>query len=333
MVTVGKHNSLLIIGTADSNNYRNDITYAERYKDVYNNYGDSPLTSAYETAYNAGAPHIFLMNCRQQYDILNIGNTLRETDFTYIVPISVMLSDEFDEPNTERRISYLEYLMEQIGAKNDSVFIATDKHASLYEDIDTFINDMNNISSIFKHKIRYPVVPENIIFLANNLYNYDYPNVLLGAVLCNTELSKYPSYDFGEAYFNLDSYENIDNWAYFQNHQLRSTTVENLINYQEQGNPLKIHYISRIIKAIKRELDFDIFIGKRYTEYQRLSVEQYLDKYLQSILGSMIYDYNIVSVRPYRSLEPMCIDIENVFEVWPLNCLEKVTLSKTVSVM
>jgi len=143
--------------------------------------------------------------------------------------------------------------------------------------------------------------------------------------------NKYPVYNFGEAYFLLDQFENIGNWAYFQNHNIRTTTVENLLNFKV-GGPDKIVFIARILKIMKRQLDFSEFIGKQYTEYRRLGIETKLNDYLEVLVNELIYDYDIKSVTAYRNPEPMTVDVENTFDVWPINCLEKVTVSKTVEV-
>lgn len=332
-VSVNKHTNMLIIGKAATNYARKQVVYAENYKDVLSAFGDSPLTDAFVTARSFGAPYVFLMNCRQNYDYLDIAITLKNADFSYIVPVSLLISDEFDEPKTERRISYIEYLLEQIGTVNDSVFIVTDKRADLYEDIDAFIEDMNKISNDFTYKRRRPAVRENIVFVANNLVQHDLANVPLAAALCTTPINEYPVADFGEAYFLLDQWEDIGNWAYFQNHTVRNTTVENLLNFELTGNPLKIVFISRIIKMLKRELDFNDFIGKQYTEYRRLNVRKRLEDYLGSLIKTVLYDYEIKAVKPYRhAAEPLSIDIHNVFDIWPVNCLEKVTVSNTVEV-
>lgn len=332
-ISVNKHNNMLIIGKAATNYARKQVVYADSYKNVLSAFGESDLTNAFLTAKNFGAPYVFLMNCRQNYDYLDIGVTLKAADFSYIVPVSIYLSDEFDDPKTERRISYIEYLMEQIGSVNDSVFIVTDKRADLYEDVDAFIKDMNLISTNFAQKRKVPAVKENIVFVANNLVDHEKANVPLTAALCVTPIDKYPVGKFGEAHFLLDQWENIGNWAYFQNHTVRNTTVENLLNFEVTGNPLKIVFISRIIKMIKRELDFHDFIGKQYTEYRRLNIRIRLEDYLESLVKSVLYEYKINAVKPYRNrTEPMSVNVRNVFDVWPVNCLEKVTVSNTVEV-
>ena len=332
-ITVNKHSNMLIIGRGATNKGRKQIVYAEKYNDVVKTFGDSDLTESFKIAKQLGAPYVFLMNCRQTYDYFDIITSLKASDFTYIVPVSLLISDEFDDPVTERRISYIEYLLEQIGSINESVFVVTDQPASLYENVDSFIEDMNSKAETFRNKRKSPAIRENIIFTVNNLVKHNFANVALAAALCSTPVSQYPEADFGEAYFLLDQWEDIGNWAYFQNHTLKNTSIENLLNFEIAGNPLKIVFVSRIVKMIKRELDFSEFVGKRYSEYQRLSIRTKLERYLDSLMHSVLQEYAITATKPYKHKnEPMAIDIINVFDIWPVNCLEKVTISNKVEV-
>ena len=325
-VNFNKHKNLLILGKAATNNYRKTIVYADNYNKVLNTYGESDLTEAYKIAKDFGAPYVFLCNCRQEYDYLDLADTLRDSDFAYIVPVSIYISDEFDEPKTERRISYIEYLLEKMGSYNESVFIVTDKKADLYETMDDFIEESNKIANNFKRSIKYPANAENVVYVVNNLTDYKMANLLAGVSLCVSEPYEYPQMDL------LDQYEDIGNWAYFQNHKVRDTTLENLLNFKNIC-PEKIVFISRIIKIIKRELDFSEFVGKQYSEYRRLNIQTKLQEYLESITNTLIYKYNIIHTKAYRpSKEKLSVYIENVFEVWPVNCTEKVTISQNIEV-
>lgn len=333
-ITVSKHSSILILGKAATNYARKRIVYSESYSKVLKVFGESDLTNAFKVLKDLGAPYVFLMNCRYNYDYFDITETLKATDFSYVIPVSFLISDIFDDPKTERRMSYVEYLLEQTANFNDSVFIVTDQPASLYEDVDAFIDDMNDKADEFFRLRRPPAVRENVIFVANNLVNYPMANVPLAAALCTTPVNTYPTAAFGPAVFLLDRWEDIGNWAYFQNHTVRPTTVENLLNFELTGNPLKIVFISRIAKMIKRELDFSNFVGKKYTEYRRISVKNKLEEYLDTLLNDVLYEYKINAVKPYKHAnEPLSIDIKNVFDIWPINCLEKVTISNTVEVV
>lgn len=331
-INFNKHKNLLILGKAATNNYRKTIVYADNYNKVYNAYGDSDLTEAYKIAKDLGAPYVFLCNCRYEYDYLELADTLRDSDFAYIVPISIYISDEFDEPKTERKISYVEYLLEKMGNYNESVFIVTDKKAELYDTIDNFIKASNDVANNIKKKLKYPANPEDLVFVVNNLSNYKMANLPLAVSLCVTEPYEYPQVDFGNAIFLLDQYEDIGNWAYFQNHNVRPTTVENLLNFKNIC-PEKIVFISRIIKIIKRELDFSDYVGKQYSEYRRLNIQTKLQEYLDSIMNTLIYKYNIIHVKAYKAnTEKLSVIVENVFEIWPINSTEKVTISQNVEV-
>lgn len=330
-VTVSKHTSILLLGKGATSSYMKQIVFGTNYQNVYETFGDSDLTTAYKHLSDLGCTSIFLMNLRYNSDYLTIAETLKQHDFAYIVPVSILISDKFDDPATERKLSYIEYLLEYIGDTNESVFVVTDKHASAYEDIDAYLGAMNTLSDDIEYNIRIPAHGENLVFVANNLYNYEMANVPLVASFCTNDASVYPSSDFGPAVFEIDEYEQVGNYAYFRNHEVRPTTVENLLNYKLSG-PDKLVFVQRILKIIKRELDFYEFVGKQYTEYQRLAIQNKLQVYLSAMTGKYLCNFNIRSVTPYKDPEPMCIDVDSIFDVIPVNCLDKCTISKSVTV-
>lgn len=330
-VEVSKHNNILLIGPAANNNHLKEVVYADRYEDVLKEYGDSKLTDAFKLAKDLGAPYVFLLNLRYNYQFFDVAEMLAQNDFAYIVPVTAYMSDVFDEEKSERRISYIEYLLEQIARRNNSTVIATDKHAALYEDLDTYLDAMNEVDEDFRYNLSYKVNPENIVFVLNNLKDHDMANVALAAAICQTAFKDYPTAAFGEAIFNIDAYEDIGNFAYFMNHTVRETTVENLVNYCG-GVPQRAFTIDRIVKAIAREIDFSELIGEHYSAVQLVTLEKKLDKYLSSIVGSMIYNYQINSVSPYRAEESGIIYLETKFDVWPISSFEKVHIDRDIEV-
>lgn len=330
-VQVSKHNNILLIGKAANNNRLKEIVYAENYKDVQKEFGDSDLTSAFKLAKDMGAPYVFLMNLRYNYQLFDVAEVLAQNDFAYIVPVNTYLSDLYDDEIGERRISYIEYLLEQCRHRNETVFLVTDKHASMYEDLDVYLEAMNAVDEDFRMNMDYSVDPENILFVLNNLENHAMANVALAAAICSTPMKDYPQADFGPAIFSIDAYEDIGNVAYFMNHTVRTTTVENLVNYCG-GVPQRSFTISRIVKAVIREVDFHEFIGEHYSSVQLVTLRQKLERYLESLIGTMIYRYEIISVSPYRTEESGVINIETKFDIWPISSFEKVHIDKDVEV-
>ena len=332
-ISVDRHNNLLIIGEGDTHYSELDPSFENNLDDVKENYGaESQLTKAFELAQNLGVPYIFLLNCRNHYDFLDLIDVIDQNDFAYIAPVNIYLSEMMYLPNNSKyKTTYISYLMHKLNAKNESVFIMTDKHASLYEDIDAFLTDMNAVENKFLRTIFPNVNRENIIFMANNLEGTNFANIYAAAALTATPINTYPQAKFPPPIFRIDKFDDIGSWAYFQNHYLSGATIENFLNELEVCNPLKIVSISRIIKMIKRDLDFSEFIGKHYSEYRRMQVERKLDKYLQSLMGYAIDDYEILSVTARKKF-PATVNIYNLFSVRPINCLESIQVEIAVEV-
>lgn len=331
-VTVSANRDLLIIGKAANNNNLKEVVYAEYEDDVVTAYGESDLTKAFRVAKELGAPYVFLMNIQHDYQYLDIIEVLKQNDFAYIAFASLYLSDMYDDEESGRRLPYLGYMLEQIGQGHESVFLTTDKHASLFEDIDAFLEEMNRVSSNFYYGTDYPANFENVVFVANNLKGHAFGNIAVAAALCASDIKDYPVADYGDAIFDIDAYEEIDNYAYFMNHSLRETTVENLLNYRN-GTLLKVVTISRIIKAIKRSLDFSEYIGTPYSDHIPIAAQKKLKEYLQLFVSyGWIYRWNINSVLPFRTDHSGTVTIESSFDVWPATSFEKCRIDKNIEV-
>lgn len=331
-VRVEKNRDILIIGAADSNKHLKEIVYADSTEEVEKEFGaDSELAKAYKLAKSLGAPYVFLLNIRHDYQYADIIDVLAQNDFAYIAPINLYLSQPYDDIIHDRRTPYVQHILKKIGRSNESVFIVTDKHASLYEDIDSYLEDMNQISEGFYLSTGIDENLENILFVLNNLERHNMANVALAAALSASPIGEYPVADFGPAIFDIDAYEPVQNYAYFMNHGVRETTVENLLNYLN-GSILKVVTISRIVKAIKRALDFSEFIGINYSARIPVSIRQKLIDYLNSIMGKLIYRYNIIEVQPYRIKGTPTVRIDSLFEVWPNGSFEKCRIDKSIEV-
>ena len=171
---------------------------------------------------------------------------------------------------------------------------------------------------------------ENVIFVANNLKQYKMANVALAAGLCVNDVNKYPVSElYGEAIFDIDKTDNPENIVYFKNNITRETTVENLLNFYESGYPMKIVFISRILKYIKREIDFSEFKGKLYTPYQKLQYSKRLTECLNSMSGYIIKEYSIDSIEAYKSSNATITLLARIRLV-PINCLEICSLQTEV---
>lgn len=329
---INKHKNMLIIGKAANNFALKEVALASDYDKVLEQYGDSDLTKAYKTAADIGAPHIYLMNIQQDQDYFDVLETLKQNDFTYIVFCSLVLSDTFQKANDGGQIHYFfSYYLGYMGLNHRSVIVVTDKHASLYEDIDSYIDDMNSIQEKFLNHCSGRANLQNIIFVANNLEDYDRANVVLAASLCASEVYEYPtSSSFGNAIFDIDSWDNPGDMAYFKSHAARETTIENLLNFEQEYKPEKIVFVNRILKCLAREMDFTEFKGTLYSEYQKDLFEQKLENYLDSVKGTFIKDYAIESISVYKD-DPGTVIMLARLAILPLNCLEVCTIEEGVT--
>jgi hypothetical protein len=319
---------MLILGKAATNYARKEIMYAEDYKAVLKAYGDSDLTRAFKVAKDFGAPYVFLINMQKDQDYFDIIEVLKQNDFTYLVFATLMLSDTFQDVSHGGRVhSFFAYLLGSIGSNHNSTFIVTDKHASLYEDVDAFLVDMNSVQQTFYRRCTTRAKLENIIFVANNLEKYDMASVPLAAALCATPINKYPLSDkFGKAIFRIDQWDGPGDMAYFRSDPARETTVENLLNCMHAYEPEKVVFIDRILKYLRREMDFSEFKGRFYTDYQKLLFRQALEKYLESIKGFVITWYSIDSIEAYEDSPGTVVMVARI-QVIPVNCLEKCSLT------
>lgn len=332
-ILVNKNKTLLIIGKAKKNWAPKEIVLAYDEEEVKKNYKGGDLVDAYLRAKEMGVTDIFLMNIQKDSDYFDILDTLKDNDFAYIVFSSLYLSDTFhDVVDSHKRIhSFYAYFLGYISKSNNTTFVVTDKHASLYEDIDTYLDDMREIKNTFLSRCSGRAQLNNIIFVMNNLKGNKYANIDLAASLVISDLNEYPSYGFNDVVFHIDPWDNLEDIAYFRDNVTRETTIENLINLSQGTTPEKVVFIDRIIKALKREMDFSEFKGRFYSEYQKLLLNQKLETYLSSLLGYTLRDYNIDSIEAFKN-GPAAIQLVARLSLYPINCLEVCSLNLEIEI-
>ena len=329
---INKHENILLIGKAATNYGVGEIIYSEDPAEIAEKYGDSDLSKAFKTASYLGAKYIFCMNLQEDTDYFNAVESLKQSDFTYVVFVSLLLSDIFQEKYNGGTVhSTLAYLLGSIGRDCMSSFIITDKHASLYEDIDAYLKDMRKVQERFLNACSVRANLQNVIFVANNLKDYPVSTVPLAAALCGP-INEYPtSNKFGDSIFHIDRWDFPGDMAYFKTNVTRETTVENLLNMLRTYEPGKVVFVDRILRYIQREMDFQEFKGRKYTEYQKLLFKQKIEKYYESIKGFIIKEYKISSIDAYRD-DPGTIVMLARADVMPINCLEMCSVKKEVEI-
>lgn len=331
-ITYSLHNNILIIGKASTNYGLSEIYYWNNPEAVAEAYGEeSNITQAFNEAYDIGVKDIFIMNIQKKRDYLDIIDTIKQNDFAYIVLTDLYLTDTFDDAgDAEKTHNYLAYILGSIGLNHESVFFVTDKHASLFETIDDYIDYMNEGISSFKSMCSGRANRENIVVVANNLEDNYFANVTLASVICVTDVNKYPAYDFGEPIFYIDSSDNPADYAYFKNQTVVNTTVENLLNCLDSGAE-KVFPVSRILKYIKRSIDYSEFNGRFYSTQTKLRINKKIDSILSSMVGTIINDYEILNVVAYEG-DPGTVDLTCYMEVQPAFCFEICRIEQEVTI-
>lgn len=326
---IDKNRNMLIIGRASSNFARKEIVYSEDYDEVLKKFGDSELTKAFKGAQDFGAPYIFLMNVQDNQDYLEIFDVIQQNDFSYIVFASLLLSDTFQNiKDGGQEHNFFAYILGSIGLNNDSTIIVTDKHASLYEDVDAFLKDMRKTVTTFEECCSERANLRNLIFVANNLKDHLMANVPLAATLCAKGITEYPTSNlYGKSIFRIDRWDCDFDMAYYRSEPTRETTIENLLNCEREWAPEKVVYIDRIMKYLKRGMAFEQFRGRMYTSYQKLLFNQALVKYLDAIKEKkIIKQYIIDSIETYKDVPGTVIMLARL-KVQPANCLDLCSLS------
>lgn len=320
-----KHTSLLIIGNSEYTNKTCKVEHYETLSAVEKDYNkESDLYKAFKTAKDYGASSIYLVNMRTISDFINITNQLIDYDFAYICPTKIMFSDKYtDRFNLDLNSFYLNDLSFKC-YKNRSMIFVTDKHASLYEDIDEFNKDYSDKVQAFMSVHNKRKFLDNVICVGNNLKHVAYSNICLAARLAATPINSYPAFLNEDTVFTLDYKDMIPNVCYFKNNYRTGTTVENLVNLSNE-NPNKSVMVMRIVNYLVREMDFDEYIGKNYRKFYLTKIKERLDNLLKQNVGFILYDYHIDSVEEQIRDNGYGVDIILRYTLYPLFTTESYT--------
>ena len=324
---IDKHKSVLLIGIGKTNKYLHDIVKPERISEVREVYGDSDLVDSYELLVKDNEDKdIFIMNIEVMTDYLDIAPLVSSYEFAYVVPIDVGISNYFYDPNNNgRKTFYIQYLIEALNNDNQTTFIITDTHASLYQDMDQFLQSMRYREKEFHAAIKLQRTKRQVVFVANNLTGINYGNVELTRMILLSETNQYPFDDAKlNAIFSIDFNDDIGSMAYFKTHADRTTTVENLLTFDDEGEPTKIFFIYRICLYIAKELDFSEYIGSKYISYKKQHIENIVSEYLSSLVGFVLSNYRIDEVFAKEDPEhPGTVNIILHYAIQPIGCAER----------
>ena len=327
--SIDKYRSTLLIGIGQTNRYLKEIVKPDYTAEAREIFGDCDLVDMYEfLAEGFEDRDIFLLNLENQHDYLTIAYLLDNYDFAYIVPIDIYLSDSYLDPlNNGRRTYYLQSVIERATRNNDTTFIVTDKHASLYQDVDLYLEDMEKAETQFRNNEETSLVRENLIFVANNLVSISWGNVVLARMFLLTDGNEYPVIDsYLKTVFRIDFTDNVNSMAYFQTHVDFTTTIENLLNFGAEKTPTKIVTVYRICLYIKYALEEECnkYIGTPYSPYKAQQIESVVTNLLESLIGSYLIAYEIIDVYPEENpYHAGTVDVILRYSIWPVGCAER----------
>lgn len=323
--TIDKHSSILIIGIGERKKHLFEIVQPRDFDEMIETFGACDITSAYIEVSDM-KDDVYIMNIETKHDYIKAADIIKKFEFSMVVPVSMNFYDYFYDPlENGRKTYYIQYMLQKC-CRTKTVFIATTPHASLYEDIDSFLDDISSKNDMFHANLRSNEHRENLIVVANNLKKIKSANVVLAGMIAKTLIPEYPKeYNKNnlEAIFSIDKTDKIGDIAYFKTHMDNSTTIENLLNMYPSNSPIKIFTIYRICLYIMKELDYSNYIGSVYTSYKKLSIRKIVEKFLSSLLEIMLIDFKITQCYAEKDSEhPGAIIIVVNYEIQPVGYVE-----------
>lgn len=321
--------AMLIVGKGESEYRNKDILKANSIEEVEYMYGvNSDLTNAFKEALQVGATDIYLCNCYKFTDYIDVAENISKKEFAYITPLYNFSETFITDSNTTMYLC--EYYSNILNDRLTQLII-TDKHASLYENLNHFIKHMNKITMTFKDETSSKLLNgENLCFVLNGLEKFKYANVALASILIQSDLKYYPSKDIGQVVFDVNNYDvyGLES-AYFAYDELAKTTIENFLNFSHINGPQKFVPINIIKQKILRALDFSDYSGKLFTPYMRISLENKVTSIMNQFVGTLIESYNLQDI-VFVSNEDRTLTIYVLLSIKPFNSIEEMNISLEV---
>lgn len=294
--------NILLIGKGTKNEKAKIILNPINIANARKIYGDSQLCEAYKYAREiTNDDNIYTVNCPLFTDFIEIIDSLVQYNFDFIVPIDIYLQDTFINPITDKVTYFGAYYLERLGmTENQSIVIMTDRQSSLYNDIDVYIEDMNNIVTKFNNDNSEIVslYGNNMVFVLNNLIDNVYSHVILAASLAACDFKTYPVNIKEHTYFDID-HEDINNNSicFYKYHPIsKFSSVEQLFNFRKTNDIYKKVLIDILIKHIVKQLDMSEFCGCLYNPYVKVQIDNKVNKTMMSMKKIVYKDFKIKSI-------------------------------------
>ena len=317
--------SILLIGIDPKKIGIGTILRYKKQADIEETFGtDSIFTNAWNLLTNQfGAEYIYILNIESWDDLKDQDELLQQEDFTYIIPIGLYLTDSYYDIFEHKRYYYSQ-LLAWMCHRTLSTIIITGKHATGFMTLTEYVNYEKNELDTVKKSFEN-LKKSNVIYVGNCLYTYPYANVVLAGMLLG-DISEYPSSDIlNDACFDIDWCDVNFDLVFFRNNYLTSTTVENLMNFDNIDSFVKPVTVDRICKYIGRHWpDLNDYIGTSFTQYKMTKIYERVDEYLSSLKDWILYDYSVDGISSVQNPDTT-IGIHITYTLWPHFTTEKIT--------
>lgn len=305
-------NSILIIGKGESKKNRNIAVKYTSLDKVQQDYGmNSELTLAFKEALETGATNVYLYNASFFTDYIDSVKNSKNKLYTYVCPLFDIFEIYTDTANENSIYLVEKYLFDLQGTFTK--IIATSSHCSLFKNIEHSISQTLNALDDYKEN-RLNINNENLFFVINNLKNYQYANIVLASILTQNNFKHYPSNsNLGDVVFNYEEIDFLyDEVIFFKFNSILGSTIENLYNLSSKENEQK--YIPNLIISdiIRSLLNYKDLVGKLYSNYVKIAIENHTLYLLNELEGKLIDGYRIndISVIKDSKTKTVSINIE-----------------------
>lgn len=303
-------NSVLIIGKGDTEFFRGRAQQFFSTEEVTRYFGvDSELTVAYKEAASLGADNIYLFNATMTSDYALAISEISLRDFKYIVPLNSMFDVHLGFNNIES--NYLAEDYSKAVEDKYSKIIYTSQKSDLYENLEHYVKDISKSVRKFRKTTRTKMFGENILFIANNLKEYEYANVALAATLSKSDFKTYPSMNVGDVHFDLNTNDfiGLDIIFHAYNKDMK-TTIENFYNFCNLDVPIKYVPVSEIVNIINDALTLDEFKGAIFTPYTSVLIENKANQILNGFIGGLLERFKVLKVEVIRNQKTREVSIQ-----------------------
>jgi hypothetical protein len=319
--------SILLIGLGTNKYNLNKIVEVPDLITVKSRYGEnSCFFNAYKTLNRFNKiNNIFILNLDTWEDVKDQDSLFEDMNFDYICPLDLKLDDIYFDSFYNRNLTYSQLLLLMLH-NSISTMIISGLRASSYETLDAYLDA--EILMLDRTEERFSNLrKENLMYVANNLKSYEYPNVVLAALMTTTDYAEYPGSSLlGEVIFDIENVDVPQRLIYFKNSYLTGTTVENLVTFSRDTN-FRIGTVNRILKYFYfHNANLDKFLGKPYSEYTKVLIQDEIEKWLEGLKGWIIYDYSIKEIIQLSAIDGG-VSINTKFEIKPKFTTEVITLT------